>query len=388
MDPIFDQVIDGLSARGALRPTPGSDAAEVRMFHTAAPAISAAPMVRFHRVIMAFRAQNADKAESHRSSQGFVDWQHRFFSLGLQIYMPPQVFLPWMKATLPVLVQNPLPESFKELIQDQVEKITAPDRGKRVDSFPLSNSRATNEQPRKVAAKENKGDLARVKPIVHQHPQLLVATALFHGMHLQFLENLMTRIEQRDSLDRRERTIFSEAIERLAINFEHANFVRAPIWAAIAYDRRVKTPVEPAKSILPEDFAAGWKMMEEGGGFSTTLQSDQNSSIVRCPYHGLGNRLAAAELCSHETGETTREIVAPNSLASGSAYGLWCIYNLLRHTSSPIHGPHQEDLAAIADAMVVPRLEEHAYFSAARPKTRQFNQRILDAHVRILECTS
>src|ERR1043165_9037624 len=102
MSDIIDQVVDGLIARGALKPMPGSDHPDVKAFYATPPAPACGGLIRFHSPSL-----NARGTET-LPSQAFLDWQWRFFTLGQRIYSPRRLFLAWMQAELPGVIRNPL----------------------------------------------------------------------------------------------------------------------------------------------------------------------------------------------------------------------------------------------------------------------------------------
>ena len=358
MSVFVDQIIDRLAELGAFEPSqiPGAPP-ELGMFFTNPEDMkpAAAPLVRFHRAVNSLHA----KGESLEPVQRFFRWQHQFILQGIQIYFELGPFLDWMKQTLPHIAKNPLPDSYRALVREHILKSLAHEHG--IESFPVLKSDAVNDKPLEGIAKESRGDLREARAVFTAFPHLLETMAVFQGLHLEFLQAIVERSEERKIFSAVQQAVVGEATMRLATNFTNANFIRPAIWTALAYQKR--TQGQPGE-LSADDFAAGWRTVEIGGGLVTKITSSskpkgdevksKSSAAVVCPYHKPGRAIVAAELCGHHADEA--------SPTKSSAYGLWCIYNLLKRTSSPESGPHQGDLAAIAEVSTTQALNRHSYF--------------------------
>lgn len=351
---IIDRVIANLATNGAVTPHPTSAdvAGDVGLFLNTPTKLApgAAPLVRFHR---AMRKLTEHGKGNHQVFQRFFNWQHGFIARGLEVYFPQDDFIAYTRLAAPKLTEGPLPELYQGLVQGHVEKAS---NASPVASFPVAKQMTENDLPARGLQKESRGDLVRAGAVLRENPGLLLTSAVYQGLHLQFLQETSARLQETTAVQPQHRATISEAVKRLAINIGNANFVRFALWTAIAYDKRRAVTGAATDPLSQQDFIAGWSALEKGGGFSTQFtsskpagaQGGKTSSVVVCPYHKIGKSLAAQEVCSHQGAEQP-------SLTNTKAFGLWCLHTMLSKASDTTHGPHRETLVQIA-ANVMPRL--------------------------------
>ncbi len=263
---IIDRVIDGLQINGALQPYPVDAVAEdlgLFLNHPTALPPAAAPLVRFHRAKQVLTQHGRG---DHDHLQRFFSWQKGFIGRGLELYFPQRDFRDWIQTTLPSLAQEPLSPSYRQRVADHLAKITM--IPSMVSSFPLVKEEARSERPAFGNRKESVGNVKLASSVFRNHPQLLLTSAVFQGLHLQFLDEISDRLKQRSDVSPENRGVFGEAVKWLGINITNANFVRLAVWTGIAHSRRLVEAGQESDALVANDFLAGWHLVEKGGGFS------------------------------------------------------------------------------------------------------------------------
>jgi hypothetical protein len=370
MSQYIDQAIDSLVPHGALKPMPGSDTPGVQYFHPTAPAPGAAPMIRFYRATDALKKHGMEPM-----LQNFFEWQKRFFSLGLKIYFPREIFMPWMRETLPAVVGQPLSSEYRGILQGHVAKLN--NLLENGPHSPTGETRASPmaETPSHGVVKEGRKELGRAIEIMRAHPELLMTMGIFQGLHLQFLDGMMDKISQRKFEAPIEATL-AEGAYRMAVNFDNAAFYRPAVWTALAYDKRVKGDL--SQPLTAEDFAAGWGKMHQGG-FSSEMVRGGATLKMECPFESSGSITAskpmgwggaAAEGCAHEAKHMN------------DAYGLWCIHRVITHMGAKPANPLAEDLQMIRQGLGVGAGVKASPY-AANSGHETFRQKIAAIHTRL-----
>ena len=345
---IIDRVIANLISNGAVtpHPTPADVAGDVALFlnNPTQLAPGAAPLVRFHR---AMRTLTEHGKGNHKVFQRFFNWQHGFIARGLEVYFPQDDFIAYTRLAAPKLTEGPLPTLYNGLVQEHIDKAS---NTRAVASFPVAKLLSESDLPARGLHKESRGDLVRAGRVLQENPGLLLTSAAYQGLHLQFLQDTGTRLQETTAIPTESRAVIGEAVRRLATNIGNANFVRFALWTAIAYDKRRAVTGDATGPIAQQDFIAGWSALEKGGGFSTQFASTKpaetpggkTSSVVVCPYHKIGRSLAAQEVCAPNGAEQP-------SITNTKAFGLWCLHTMLGKASDITRGPHRNTLVYIAE---------------------------------------